>query len=588
MKREIRNLKFLFLAVCLVLPTVRALAEVRVSLQEDLISVLGRTVLNVECINVAGQSVELPEIDGLRFQYQGPRTSVSMSPGKSSRTTTYSYLVTPSKEGNFVIDPIVVNYNGTEEEFSVSLKVVKPKDDKKAQQISDQLFSRISTDRTAPHVHEPFELELRVYLQDGVQIDGSFRILEGLPQNGMDGTLSWEVIGQTREVIEGNIFKVWTLRTTAKTLTAGTFTFQPKVQMRVVVPRQDRRSYGRNDPFFGDLFGRQEVRPILLDCNKLEVKVRPIPIEGRPDGFTGGVGIFDFDVEVGPTELKAGEPITVKMRIKGNGNISKITPPLLQESHEFKLYDARSVKTSNPREVRFEQVIIPKSGSVSNIPEIVFTYFNTKTSDFRAIKQGPFPVAVEDAPQQVAQVIATVPSSIQLETKVLGRDIVYLKPAPQTWSSGDGPAWQETTPFRIMLISPALVLVLTGFIMRRRARLENDVAFARRQKAPKAARAQLQQADRAARANDEPAFYQAAWNALVEYFGNRMNLAPGEVTKERVLDRAPAHQEEIERLFDLIEQRRYGLRDDSASKKDMKELARELTALLKKSERMKL
>ena len=359
--------------------------------------------------------------------------------------------------------------------------------------------------------------------------------------------------------------------------------------MSVVIPRQQRRPYGFDDPFFGDLFGRQETRPYVLDCNQLIVEARPVPMVGRPDAFTGGVGVFDFDVEIGPTEVKAGEPITVRMRVAGAGNLSKITPPMIDASHEFKLYDARTVPTGDPNAVQFEQVIIPKSGSVSNIPEIAFAYFNTKTADFRVIKQGPFPVTVEDAPQQTAQVIATVPSTIQQETQVLGRDIVYLKSAPKTWTKETDTPPLESTLFRILLALPGLLLVLVAAATARRDLLANNVALARRQQAPKATRKTVQRAERALRAGDAAAFNEALWDALVAYFGHRLNLAPGEVSLPVVLNRVPAEHDAIRALFDAVEQRRYGVQSDAdESKADMKALLRELTATLKKCERMKL
>ncbi|MEE9367307.1 MAG: BatD family protein [Pontiella sp.] len=559
------------------------------SIQPQQISLLDRAVLKIEFLDTKGNAVGFPQIEGLNIQYQGQSSETRIVNFRSSSKVIHSYLITPSKVGDYTIGPVTARFKGGEKELTGQLRVIKPQNDREAQQISEIMFSRITTDREAPHVYEPFGLKLKVYLRDGVQIDGSFGIQGGMPENGMDGELQWTVTDREREDVNGTIFNVYTLRTTAKTLTAGTFTFQPQVQLKVVIPRQQRRSWGFDDPFFGDMFGRQETRPFTLDCNKLDIEVRAIPMEGRPDDFTGGVGIFDFDVQVGPAKVKTGEPITVKMRIAGKGNLSKITPPRIEESHEFKLYDARTVATDNPNEVRFEQVIIPKSGSVSNLPAISFSYFNTKTTDFRTITQGPFPVTVEEAPQQTAQVIATVPSTIQLETHILGRDIIYLKQRPKVWKQETNLPWYRTTLFNILLALPALILLLVSGITARNNTLANNVALARRQKAPKAARRNVQRAEQAIRKKDESTFYEALWDALVEYFGHRLNLAPGEVTLNAVLSRIPEDQDALTNLFNSIEQRRYGLQSaESTSKEEMKTLLRELTATLKKCERRKL
>lgn len=563
-------------------------ADVRMSVEPQLIGLLDRAVLKIEFIDTKGDSVDVPEIEGLNIQYQGQRSETRVVNFKSTSKFIHNYIITPSKVGDYTIGPVTCKYKGGEKTLSAPLRVIKPNDDKKVQQLSEIVYAHISTDRKAPFVHEPFDLELKVYIRDGVQIDGRFSLRGGIPESGMEGDLDWEVSRPKRTEIDGKIFNVYTLRTVAKTLTAGTFHFRPEVQVNMVVPRQDRRPYGFDDPFFGDLFGRQEVRPIVLDCNMLNVDVKPIPMKHRPDSFSGGVGVFDFAVDVGPAQVKAGEPITVNMRVSGRGNINQITPPMFEGEHNLKMYEVRTLPTQNPNEVIFEQVVIPKSDTVTEIPAISFSYFNSKTSDFRTLTKGPFPVTVEAMPQQTAQLIATAPSTIQQETKILGRDIVYLKSAPRSWKTYRRVAWHRTKPFYVLLILPALLLLAMIGITANRNALANDVARARRQKAPKAARRNVQRAEQAMRKQDEVAFYEALWDTLADYFGHRLNLPPGDVTLQTVLSRMPQQTEALETLFGTVEQRRYGLDAGTSSKTEMKTLLRQLTATLKKCERIKL
>lgn len=558
------------------------------SIQPQLISLLDRAVLKIEFIDCKGSAVDFPEVDGLKIQYQGQSSETRIVNMRSSSKVIHSYLITPSKTGDFPIGPVIAQYKGGEKELTGRLRVIKKADDQEAQELSELMFSEISSNREAPHVHEPFGLELKVHIRDGIQIDGNFSIRGGMPETGMDGELQWNIAGRERKEIKGSIFNVYTLVTTAKTLTAGTFAFQPEVQLNVVIPRQQRRSWGFDDPFFGDMFGRQETRPVVLDCNKLDIGVRPVPTVGRPESFTGGVGVFDFDVQVGPTEVKAGEPITIRMRFAGEGNLSQITPPTIADSHDFKLYDARTVESKNPNEIRFEQVVIPKSGSVTNIPPVSFSYFNTKTTDFRTLKQGPFPVSVQAVAQQAAQVIASMPSTIQQETKILGRDIVYLKPLPKKWNGSNETAWHASTLFKVLLALPALLLLAVAGTTARRNTLQNNVALARRQKAPKAARKHVQLAEQALRKQDGAAFHEAMWNALADYFGHRLNLPPGDVTLQAVLARVPDEKDAIASLFSTIEQRRYGIQPETDPQDEMKALLNRLSTTLKKCERMKI
>ena len=140
----------------------------------------------------------------------------------------------------------------------------------------------------------------------------------------------------------------------------------------------------------------------------------------------------------------------------------------------------------------------------------------------------------------------------------------------------------------MLLALPALLLLAVGGITANRNALANDVARARRQKAPKAARRNIQRAEQAMRKHDETAFNEALWNTLTDYFGHRLNLAPGEVSLQTVLRHMPQQAEAIEALYNTIEQRRYGLGAVSSSKAEMKGLLRQTTATLKQCERIKL
>lgn len=588
-RRILRHSKFLVLCSIFASGVFAAeAADVRMSIQPELISLLDRAVLKIEFIDTKGDTVNIPAVDGLQIHYQGQSSETRIVNMKSSSKVIHTYIVTPKKTGDFTIGPVTAKYKEGEKTLSARLRVIKPADDKEAQQISQIMFSRVEVDRNNPFVHEPFDLTLKVYVRDGVQIDGNFSLRGGIPESGMEGDLDWRVTGKTREERNDEIFNVYTLQTRARTLTAGTFTFRPEVQLNVVIPRQNRRPFGFDDPFFGDFFGRQETRPIVLDCNTIEVEVQPVPTELRPESFTGGVGTFDFEVDIGPSTVRAGEPVTVKMRISGRGNIKQITPPELVTDHDLKLYEARTLPSGKPDEVLFEQVVIPVSDAVTNIPAIDFSYFNTKTADFRTITRGPFPIVVEARPQQAAQVIATVPSTIGRDTEILGRDIVYLKSLPAAWIYTGTPPWFQSRLFYILLGVPALLLIATSGIQLQRSRLASNVALARRQKAPKAARRKLQAAERAMHRRDGAAFYEAMWDALIDYFGHRLNLAPGDVTQQTVTARLKGESGAVEALFSTIEQRRYGLQSEEDSKEEMKDLLKQFTRTLRKCERMKL
>ena len=77
--------------------------------------------------------------------------------------------------------------------------------------------------------------------------------------------------------------------------------------------------------------------------------------------------------------------------------------------------------------------------------------------------------------------------------------------------------------------------------------------------------------------------------ALADYFGHRLNLAPGEVSLQAVLNTFPGISVDLEVLFNTVEQRRYGIQADRQNSNDeMKTLLNKLTSTLKACERIRV
>ena len=327
------------------------------------------------------------------------------------------------------------------------------------------------------------------------------------------------------------------------------------MQLNLIVPRQNRRSYGFNDPFFGDFFGRQEHRPVKLECNKLSLPVRPIPQENRPPTYTGAVGKFEFQANISPTELKTGEPITLTSQIKGIGNLDKITPPILATNTAYKLYHPRILPTVENNTLQFEQIIIPQSADLTQIPAIQFSYFNTQDESFHTLTAGPF--TIELSPGDQARLLTSKTSPTDPTLRLLDSDIIHLKPQPRRWKN---PYTLETLSSRKTLIwiaIPPLLWIATFLWVRIQRRRQDDSAYQRRSQAWPAAKHALKAAQKALNENDLPAANEALYQAITTYFGHRLNQPPGEVTCTRIIQAFTQEQVALTDLIEAIERNRY-------------------------------
>jgi hypothetical protein len=124
--------------------------------------------------------------------------------------------------------------------------------------------------------------------------------------------------------------------------------------------------------------------------------------------------------------------------------------------------------------------------------------------------------------------------------------------------------WHASPWFLLAQCLPPALLAALYLVVRRRRELARDVGKARRLVAPEAARAGLGAARQALETGDARRFHDALWEAASAYFGNRLNLRPGEVSGPAVaaglaaagLD--PADVARLGEIFGLLEAERFG------------------------------
>ena len=559
--------------------------EATMTIQPPLIQLGETATLSIEVRGAKNVSQPaLPNVPGLRFSGASQSQQTSWVNGKTDSSTTFSFQIAPQQTGTFQIGPFAYKVDGETKTLQGELKVVSTSGDAaQPQSWSDIVFARLAVDRESAYVQEPFGIMLSIYSRQGLQMAGNVS-LAGMPETGLDG-LQWQEVQGGREVINNVIYDIRRFQTRTRAVSSGVFEFKPSITVQVVIPNQNNRS---NDPFFGSFFQRTETRPVDLPVEKAVVTVKPLPETGKPAGFSGAVGRFDFQVSAQPLEIHPGDPVTLTMTIGGDGNFDRVMSPSLPTNGSFRLF-GEPVRKQENNTVRFEQVVSPRTAAVQEIPAIPFSFFDTQSGQYRTVNSKPIPITVTATSNSTAQVFAA-------------KDSIVLPP-PETPFATESDLqriegrvkslWQTVRPW-LWAIPAALVLTATLFFVRKiyQSR-QSDTARVRRQKAPKAARKALRAAEQARQRTDVAAFYDSLWNAMTHYFGNRLNLPPGDVTSSTVLQvmgRAGFSPEQItilRTIFEQLEASRYG-QPGTVSPESMKNLQSGLEQILKQCEKAKL
>ncbi len=537
-------------------------------------------------------SIEFPPISGL--QITGTGQQMQFGTGGSRVSLTYNLF--PQKPGSYTIGPYNLDFNGETIAIpEVNLEVRAP-GGKEDGGTGEMVFGRISLPDNPPCIHQVFDIVLSLYSLPSVDLTRDVNLLGGFPESGFV-IGNFEELQTIREEVNGQIYNLRRFRARARAVTVGTFALQPALRVGVVDSNQRRRQ----DPFFDNPFfgGGPSATPVQVAIPPASLTVRAIPDAGRPAHFNGAVGQFDFAMDVRPRDLKAGEPITVSLRVQGTGNIATVLPPSYQDSDLFKAYEARQVgETPDPAAERgaktFEQVVIPRSDALKELPALQFSFFDPESSQYRTVSAGPFPVVVHPSENGSNALLLQVPGNASAggNSLVLGRDIIYLKSAPTHWLRTERTHRQAL----VLGLHAASPLALAGLFLatRRRNRLASDIALARRQKAPRSARANLQKAETALRQSATAADVFASLAAAVsDYFGHRLNLPPGAVEDALILDKLRAAQVDShalaqwEEFLSLSNQVRYSS-SSGLSREALEKWISTVSTLLRKAERVRL
>ena len=260
----------------------------------------------------------------------------------------------------------------------------------------------------------------------------------------------------------------------------------------------------------------------------------PLPEEGAPVDFGGSVGDFQFNLHASPTEVKVGDPITLRLTITGEGNFKTVNFPALDFRADFKVYqpEVRQGESSKT----FEQVIIPKNENIKQIPEVRFSFFDTRAAKYRSITRGPIPIQVTPLPKEDRLRVFTAPEEGTggiRRSEILGRDIIYIKDSPGRLKPRNEFLCRNKLYIAAWLI-PLLAIISVLILQKRRERLEADISYARRLVAPRKAKRNLLKLRRLLDSREPVRFFDAVFKALQEYLGDKFHLSTAGITSDIV------------------------------------------------------
>jgi hypothetical protein len=523
-----RSLRGLWIVLFFVIAGPAFAATFTASLDRTSIVMGDQVVLTLNFEGAKPDEIANPAFDGVQtVSGVSSQTSIVSTPSGQSIDYVYTLQLAPTRTGDIVIPAISAKVNGkivTSQPIHLKVAAVDPATTPPADYADKQVFLWIVLPKTNLYLNEPMVAELRIYVRSDVRrADSAQQIMpEG---NGL--TFSQLVAGQhyTRRV--GNAtFSVIPISVAITPVKTGKVSISP-INGSIVLNNLDPL-----ERMWGD--AANAVRAPLTSP-ELDLQVSPLPTEGAPPGFNGSVGSYTMSVTAGPTNLVAGDPITLHVQISGHGSLDSVSFPEQTNWDNFKIYPPTAKVNANDQlgldgSKTFEEIVTPQNSDIKSLPAISFSFFNPEEKKYHTLNYAATPLTVRAAtPGAMPAATAAHP-----ETPQPTADVAPLKQHLGALVQIRPPLVQQ--PWFLMLQGvPVFALMSCVALRKHKENLANNPRLRRQRQVAQIVREGLQQLQRLAAEKNSDEFFATLFRLLQEQLGERLDLPASAIT-EAVLD----------------------------------------------------
>lgn len=529
------------------MPLTASAADITVTatVDQQRVALQDQFTLSVEVTGSDANRVGDPALPSMESfaAYAGVSTgqSIQIVNGRMSVSKTYNYTFIATTVGKHEIGPVTVEYKGEKfgsQPFTIEVVqgAAQPSPPQQRGQattpttdgadLSGALFIKAQVDRRRVFQNEPVVVSYKIYTRVTVSSYG----ISQLPNFAGFWAEDFQLPQQprtTQEVIDGQRFLVAEIKKVALfPQSVGKKTLEP-LKIECDVQMQNRRR--RNDifdSFFDDPFMNRTVRR-AVSSSPVEIEVEPLPETGKPADFAGAVGNYELTATLDKSVVKTNEAITLKVVVRGTGNLRVLPAPKLELPADFETYDPKidqSIKYDNNHvsgSKTFEYVLVPRSAGDIELKPVSLSFFEPNSRTYKTTRSQVLILNVEKGSEE----FTTVGGGFSKEdVRLIGQDIRFISTAPLPFDR-IGEAFHNSPLFYVMVISPVFALGLTMLYRRHQDKLSTNVAYARQRQAGKVAGKHLRAARALIGKQDSKAFYAEAQRALMSFIGNKLNIA---------------------------------------------------------------
>ena len=445
----------------------------------------------------------------------------------------------------------------------------------------NDLFIKVSANKQRVYEQEPILLTYKVYtLVDLIQLEGKMPDLTGFHT-------------QEVELPQQKSFHMESLNgKNYKCVTWSQYVMYPQMTGKLEIPSITFKGtvVQRNravDPFEAFFNGGSDYTEVKRDIKAPGITVQVDPLPERPKDFSGGVGRFKISTQVDHQNVKAGDPLNLRVTIAGTGNLKLLKQPVLNLPGDFDKYDPKVTDntklTLNGVEgnMVYDFLIVPRNKGSYTLPPVEMNYYDTESNSYKTIKSAPIKIEVAQGNGKGYSPDADAERDKDIHPIKSDDDVKLLS---SSYFFASGLYWT-------VLAALFVVFIVLLSVFWRRAALNADLVKLKGRRANKVATKRLKKASKLMNSGNQSSFYDEVLRALWGYMGDKLNIPVEQLSQENMKAQLAEHQvneattNEFISALDECEFERYAPGDPKGNMSKTFESAR--SAIIKIEETMK-
>ena len=267
--------------------------------------------------------------------------------------------------------------------------------------VAKNLFIKATVDKRSCYVGEPVLATFKLF----TRLDSESKIVKRPSLNGFSVVdMEQPETGIfSKEMYNGKLYNCYLIRKVQLfPLQSGQLTIEPvEVENLVRMIRARARSSKETNSWLDAVMEKVKEseysngdviqETIILKSDSLKVNVLELPEKNKPESFDGAVGSFSMEALLLNKSIAANDYATLRVVIKGKGNLPMITVPTVHWPSGVDSFDAKLSEEIDKRNApisgtkTFDIPFAVSKAGLFTIPKINFTYFDEQTKTYHTV-----------------------------------------------------------------------------------------------------------------------------------------------------------------------------------------------------------